>query len=264
VLSSAALFEEWRAAWAWLLRGGSARPTRVPGRISVTLVAEAPIAEQPEWSIRAVRVAPVAGSGWVPFAADGWPLTAPALPRLEAAFTYACHVHAGDVPKGTRIPYVAHLLAVAAIVLESGGSEDEAIAALLHDAAEDHGGLGRLADIQARFGDAVARIVAGCADTFESPKPCWRPRKEAYVARLRLEPDSVLRVSLADKLHNARAMARDWEAEGDDLFCRFKAGKEEQRWYYGALADVFAERLPDDPLATELGAVVERLRAAWA
>jgi hypothetical protein len=263
-LSSATLLDEGRAAWGRLLQGGSARPTRVPGRISVTLVAEAPLAAQAGWAIRAVRVAPVPESGWIAFDADGRPLVATAMPGLEAAFAYACHVHAGDLRKGTRIPYISHLLAVAVLVLENGGTEEEAIAALLHDAPEDHGGLGRLADIQARFGDGVADIVASCTDTFESPKPEWRPRKEAYVARLRLEPEPVLRVSLADKLHNARAMARDYEAEGDELFRRFNAGKEEQRWYYGALADVFSERLPDDRLAAEFRAVADRLREAWA
>jgi len=100
-------------------------------------------------------------------------------PRFEAALLYATHVHAGQVRKATRIPYITHLLAVAASVAEHGGDEDRVIAALLHDAPEDQGGEGRLEDIRVRFGEAVARIVKACSDTFEDPKPPWRPRKEA-------------------------------------------------------------------------------------
>jgi (p)ppGpp synthase/HD superfamily hydrolase len=149
-------------------------------------------------------------------------------------------------------------------VLENGGSEDEAIAALLHDAPEDQGGLERLADIRTRFGDSVAEIVVACTDTFESPKPPWRERKEQYLAALRTKPEPALRVSLADKLHNARALLRDYEAVGDDLFERFNAGKEDQCWYYSELAAVFTERLAGDWMAAEFRAVVDRLRRLWA
>lgn len=278
-LESRTLFDEWRAAWAWLLQGGSARPTRVPGRIAVQLVAEAPLADQPTWVIRAIRVTPVRDSDWVEFGLDGWPreagvglrdvvgpgLPAPAAlgPRFGKAVAYALHVHGGHLRKGTEIPYAAHLLAVVALVLENGGSEEEAIAALLHDAAEDQGGLERLADIRVRFGDGVAELVAACTDTFESPKPPWRARKEQYLTALRTKPEPALRVSLADKLHNARALLRDYEAVGDDLFERFSAGKEDQRWYYGELAEVFTERLAGNWMAAEFQAVVDQLRRRW-
>lgn len=212
--------------------------------------------------LRAIGVDPLPESGWLEFGSDGWP-DSPSR-RLGRAVAYASRVHEGQVRKGTEIPYIAHLLAVAALVLESGGSETEAIAALLHDAAEDQGGLERLADLRARFGDPVAEIVAGCSDTFEIPKPDWRPRKERYVEELRTKPEPILRVSLADKLHNARAVLRDYEAEGDKIFDRFNAGKEDQRWYYGALAGVFEERLAGDWMTAEFTRVVTRLRELWA
>jgi hypothetical protein len=137
---------------------------------------------------------------------QAWPLSR----RFDEALVYATHLHEGTFRKETSIPYVSHLLAVCARVLEDGGSEDEAIAALLHDAVEDAGGEARLRAIRARFGERVAAIVAGCSDTDESPKPPWRGRKERYVRHLKTEADaSTLRVSLADKLHNARAILRD-------------------------------------------------------
>jgi (p)ppGpp synthase/HD superfamily hydrolase len=125
-------------------------------------------------------------------------------PRFDEALAYAADAHAGQVRKGTSIPFVAHLLAVTALVLEDDGDEDHAIAALLHDAPEDAGGRDRLDDIRRRFGDRVADIVEACSDTFEVPKPAWRPRKERYLTHLETAPDDVLRVSLADKVHNLR------------------------------------------------------------
>jgi len=108
--------------------------------------------------------------------------------RFEAALVYANQVHGGQCRKGTTVPYVAHLLGVTSLVLEDGGDEDQAIGALLHDAAEDQGGADRLADIRARFGEHVARIVDGCSDTLVTPKPPWSERKAAYLARLESEP----------------------------------------------------------------------------
>jgi len=178
--------------------------------------------------------------------------------RFEQAFVYASHVHGGQTRKSTLIPYVSHLLGVASLVLEDGGVEDEAVAALLHDACEDQGGLDRLRDIRFRFGDRVARIVEGCTDTFESPKPRWRPRKEAYVARLATEQADTLRVSLADKLHNARAVARDLRTVGEELWKRFNAGRDDQLWYYGELLRVFRDRLAS-PMVDELGDVLKAL-----
>ena len=122
--------------------------------------------------------------------------------RFDRAFAFARHLHRDQFRKGTAIPYTAHLLAVAALVLEDGGDEDQAVAALLHDAVEDHGGLGRLEEIRQLFGERVAEIVEGCSDSFTIPKPPWRERKERYIEHLRHADAGVRRVSLADKLHN--------------------------------------------------------------
>jgi (p)ppGpp synthase/HD superfamily hydrolase len=150
-------------------------------------------------------------------------------------------------------------MAVAALVIEDGGDEDEAIAALLHDAVEDQGGPPTLTLVRARFGARVASIVEACSDTDEVPKPPWRARKEAYVAHLRDPglPEGALRVSLADKLHNARAILADQRA-GHDVFARFNAPRDQQAWYYDALATAFAERT-DSPMAAELRRVVDEL-----
>jgi len=165
--------------------------------------------------------------------------------RYSNAVEYARCVHDGDVRKGTSVPYLSHLLGASALVLEDGGSEDEAIAGLLHDAAEDHGGAERLRDIELRFGPTVARIVRACSDTLLDPKPPWRERKEGYIEQLRSAAPDELRVSLADKLHNARAILRDLEAEGASFWLRFTVSdRDQQVWYYRALADVFLERCP--------------------
>src|SRR6266478_1685727 len=134
--------------------------------------------------------------------------------RFDRALLYASHVHGGQVRKGTSTPYVAHLLAVAATVLEYGGDEDLAIAALLHDSVEDQGGKGRLEDVRNRFGEGVARIVKSCSDSLADTgkgerKAHWRERKDAYLARLRTADEDILWVSLADKVHNARTILRD-------------------------------------------------------
>jgi (p)ppGpp synthase/HD superfamily hydrolase len=187
-------------------------------------------------------------------------------PRFDAAVALARDLHDGQLRKGTEIPYLSHLLAVAGIVLEAGGSEDEAIAALLHDDPEDAGGRATLAAIRERFGDEVAAIVDACTDTYEEPKPDWPARKRAYVAHLEgpATPDGALLVSLADKLHNARAIVFDLRVERDALWARFRTGSgPAQLWYYRALADVFLRRRPG-PLAEELDRTVremERLAA---
>ena len=134
--------------------------------------------------------------------------------RYGKALAYAAEKHAGQKRKGTRIPYISHPLAVASLVLEHGGGEDEVIAALLHDVAEDYGGQEALDEIREKFGMGVAAIVEGCTDTLESPKPKWRPRKEAYVEHLRGAHRSVRLVATADKLHNARAILRDYRSDG--------------------------------------------------
>ncbi len=155
--------------------------------------------------------------------------------RFEKALVYAAKAHAGHLRKGSSIPYVSHLLAVTSITLEHGANEDEAIAALLHDAVEDAGGKARLADIELKFGKGVANIVAGCTDTDKTPKPPWAERKRAYVAHMRHAPLSVKLVSAADKLHNSRALLSDYRTFGNALWNRFNGGKEGTLWYHRAL-----------------------------
>ena len=174
----------------------------------------------------------------------------------------ARELHAGQLRKGTEIPYLAHLLAVAAIVLEAGGDEATAIGALLHDAAEDAGGEDTVAAIRARFGDRVADIVASCSDTFEVPKPPWRERKERYIAHLRDDelPDGALLVSLADKLHNARSILFDLRELGAGLWSRFNTGSgPDQVWYYRELVAAFGSRAAHSELVAELGRTVEEI-----
>ena len=180
----------------------------------------------------------------------------PYTESFEDALVYAARLHRDQTRKGTGVPYVTHLLAVAAIVGENGGTEDEVIAALLHDAPEDAGGEARLGEIRARFGAGVAEIVAGCSDTYEDPKPPWRARKEAYLDHLAEAPSPVRLVSAADKLHNARSVLSDYRSVGEDLWGRFNGGRDGTLWYYRAVADALAG---DGPVAAELGRVVAEL-----
>jgi (p)ppGpp synthase/HD superfamily hydrolase len=179
-------------------------------------------------------------------------------PRFEDALQFAAVTHRDHARKGSGISYVGHLLGVCSLVIEDGGDEDEAIAALLHDAAEDRGGETILAEIRERFGDPVADIVLACSDTLEEPKPKWRQRKQAYLDHLEHQPTPVLRVSLADKLFNARAILRDYLVVGEDLWKRFSAGCDGQLWYYRQLADRFSRLLPGR-MASELDEVVHEL-----
>jgi len=135
-------------------------------------------------------------------------------------------------------------MTVAALVVEHGGNEDQAIASLLHDAAEDQGGAETLAHIRNTFGDSVAAIVSDCTDAWTEPKPDWRPRKEAYLAILPNKPAQSLLVSLADKTHNAEAILFDYRVLGDELWPRFNGGADGTRWYYNALAEVFPKVMP--------------------
>jgi len=155
--------------------------------------------------------------------------------RFDEAVRYAREVHAGQARKGGNTPYLGHLLGVASIVLEDGGSEDEAIAALLHDAAEDHGGRQRLEDIRARFGDAVARIVEDCTDSWDTPKRPWAERKLAYAEHARSLAPSSLRVSAADKVHNTYATLRDLRNIGEAVWSRFNASADDVLSYYSTL-----------------------------
>lgn len=178
--------------------------------------------------------------------------------RFAEALALAHELHAGQVRKGTAIPYVSHVLAVASIVLDHGGNEDEAIAALLHDAVEDCGGAPVLADIRRRFGERVAGIVAACSDTDQTPKPPWQARKENYLAHLRDAPASVRLVSAADKLHNARAILADYRQIGEALWGRFNATKAQTLWYYRALVEAFAAH-GSSPLVSELARAVDEI-----
>jgi GTP pyrophosphokinase len=164
--------------------------------------------------------------------------------RFDTALAFAVGVHRGQLRKGTPVPYAAHVLGVAAIVLEHGGTENEAIAALLHDAVEDQGGAPTLEAIRERFGAAVARIVESCSDCMGAPKPPWRERKEQYIAHLAQASASALLVSAADKLYNLRSVARDLRRGGDEVWGRFSGGREGSLWYYRAVTDAVAGRIP--------------------
>lgn len=168
-------------------------------------------------------------------------------PRFASALGYAATLHATQLRKGTRTPYVSHLLAVAALAIEYGANEDEAIAALLHDAIEDQGGAETRRRIAALFGATVAEIVDGCTDTDVTPKPPWRERKERYIAHVASTPPSVRLVSMCDKLHNARSLIMDIRAKRADLWSRFNAGRDDTIWYYRSLLAAFARALDSDP-----------------
>ncbi len=171
--------------------------------------------------------------------------------RYRDALHLAFELHAGQIRKGSSIPYVSHVLAVSGIALEHGADENEAIAALLHDAAEDAGGRATLARIRRQFGDLVADIVDGCTDTYETPKPPWKARKEAYIKHVFTASSSVRLVSASDKLHNARSILSDLRVHGVAVWSRFTATPEETKWYYRALLAAFSEHWRT-PLVEEL------------
>jgi len=178
--------------------------------------------------------------------------------RFVDALGYATRVHSGQIRGSDEQPYIAHLLRVAGLVIQDGGSEDEAIAALLHDAVEDQGGLDRLADIRERYGHVVADIVDECTDSYGDPKPPWRRRKEAYIASLDSASEGALLVSLADKLDNTRSMIRGYRIRGAEQWSRTGKTAEDVHWYYGTLARRFCELHPG-PLADELTRTVAEL-----
>ena len=158
------------------------------------------------------------------------------------AFRLAFELHAQQRRKGSGVPYIAHLLSVAALVLEDGGDQNQAIAALLHDAVEDQGGKQTLELIKARFGLHVAEIVKHCSDTMESPKPPWRQRKETYLETLQGASEDVLQVSMADKVHNLRSIYRDYLLQGETIWTRFRGGRDGTLWYYHALLGIYKTR----------------------
>lgn len=180
--------------------------------------------------------------------------------RFGAALQFAESCHRQQTRKGSGVPYVAHLLAVTALVLEHGGDEDQAIAALLHDAVEDQGGLEMADRIRLRFGERVAAIVLACTDCVVTPKPPWRARKEAYIATLPDKPDDAILVTLADKTHDALAIAEDRRTVGETVWERFTGGHEGTVWYYRTLADALSARAPG-PLADRLQRAVAELEA---
>ena len=180
-------------------------------------------------------------------------------PKFQEALAYAAELHNTQTRKASDVPYVGHLLSVAGLVIEADGTETEAIAALLHDAAEDQGGDVTLADIEERFGAAVASIVEECSDTVVTPKPPWRQRKEQYIAHLDEASDSAILVSIADKLDNARAILRDLRRHGPSLWQRFNTDDPyEHLWYYRSLLEVYRRR-SDSWMVDELGRVVRTL-----
>lgn len=180
--------------------------------------------------------------------------------RYAAAVDYAVAAHAGQVRKGTSVPYVSHPLAVSALVIEYGGDEDQAIAALLHDVLEDCGEH-HAPEIEALFGPRVHEIVWACTDGIAPPggsKPGWQTRKNAYLAHLAEVREEALLVTLCDKLHNANAIRQDQLVIGQTIFARFSAGLEGTRWYYTSLCRVFADRLGvKHPALARLKALVD-------
>ncbi len=182
----------------------------------------------------------------------------PSTDRFSEALAYAVKLHAAQTRKLSGAPYVSHLLRVTGIALEHGADEDEAIAALLHDAVEDQGGAKTLEEIRRRFGPRVAEIVAACSDTDQTPKPPWRERKEAYLARLRGASASVRLVSAADKLDNVRSLLSGYHAMGETLWCHFKGGRDGTLWYHRSVVEILKAAQPT-PLVEELERAVAQL-----
>ena len=178
-------------------------------------------------------------------------------PRLQRAFRYAAEKHAGQTRKQTAVPYLSHLMAVASLVLEAGGDEEMAIAALLHDVVEDCGGMPRLREVRKLFGRRVANIVEGCTDSYTEPKPEWLQRKKDYLSELRHADADTRLVSAADKLHNVRTILTDYRRDGEEIWSRFSGKKDGTLWYYRALSDEY-QRSPNR-LTQELEIAVAEL-----
>jgi (p)ppGpp synthase/HD superfamily hydrolase len=191
-------------------------------------------------------------------------MTRPLTHRYTVALGYAAEIHAEQLRKGPDgIPYVSHLLAASSLVLEAGGSEDEAIAALLHDAGEDQGGEARVVDIAKRFGEVVAGIVRECSDSLTEDaeaKGDWFVRKTRYLEHLKTATPSALLVTAADKTHNARSLVTDIEMSGVAYLDRFSATGEQTLWYYESVLAVLRERGVSPRLVKVLGDNVARMR----
>jgi GTP pyrophosphokinase len=178
--------------------------------------------------------------------------------RFSQALVYAAELHADQKRKVSGAPYVAHLLRVAGIAIDYGADEDEAIAALLHDAVEDQGGDSTRQEIRRRFGDRVVEIIDGCTDTDQIPKPPWRRRKEAHLARLRHASPSVRLVTASDKLDNARSVSSSYRRLGDSLWERFSGGRDGVLWYYRSVTEILKAR-DAGPIVEELDRVVSEI-----
>jgi (p)ppGpp synthase/HD superfamily hydrolase len=181
-------------------------------------------------------------------------------PGFLLAFVFAAEKHAGQTRKASTIPYIAHLMGVASLVLEFGGDEDMAIAALLHDVVEDCGGAPMLKEVRRKFGSRVAKIVDGCTDSDIEPKPPWRERKESYIRHLKDADADTRLVSAADKLNNVRSILADYREVGESVWERFHGGREGTLWYYRALLQEFLRRKPSR-LIRELELAVRELEA---
>jgi (p)ppGpp synthase/HD superfamily hydrolase len=181
-------------------------------------------------------------------------------PRFLRAFSFAAEKHAGQTRKASTIPYIAHLMGVASLVLEFGGDEDLAIAALLHDVVEDCGGAPMLKEVRRRFGPRVAKIVDGCTDSDTYPKPPWRERKESSIRHLKTADADTRLASAADKLNNVRSILSDYREVGESVWARFTGGREGTLWYYRALLEEFL-RHKSSRLIRELELAIRELEA---
>lgn len=173
--------------------------------------------------------------------------------RFDEALVYAAQLHRHQRRKVGGTPYIAHLLSVAALVLEDGGDEDEAIAALLHDAVEDQGGAETLAEIRQRFGETVAEIVNGCSESAVRPKPPWKERKKKFLESLRNASPQVYRITMADKLHNARCMLQEYRNSGEQIWNQFRGGKEGTLWFLNSILAI------PPPVSTQLRGELEQI-----
>ena len=181
-------------------------------------------------------------------------------PRFLRAFLFAAEKHARQTRKASTIPYIAHLMGVASLVLEFGGDEDMAIAALLHDVVEDCGGKPMLKEVRRRFGSRVAKIVEGCTDSDTDPKPPWRECKETYIRHLKTADAETRLVSAADKLNNVRSIISDHREVGESVWSRFQGGRDGTLWYYRALLEEFLQGKPNR-LIRELELAIRELES---
>ncbi|MEM9925246.1 MAG: HD domain-containing protein [Cyanobacteria bacterium P01_D01_bin.50] len=178
--------------------------------------------------------------------------------KFETALVYAIRLHENQTRKMSGVPYISHLMSVSALVLEAGGNEDEAIAALLHDSVEDRGGSQTREQIRKIFGDEIVAIIDGCTESDTYPKPPWEERKQKYLENLRHATPSVRRVSLADKLHNARSLLEGRQKFGDETWTKFKGGKEKTLWFYRSLIEVY-QQTGSDWMTSEFTRVASEL-----